>query len=74
MKVTALLPDDLVQEVQERAGGRNLTECLVIGLKEWIALKNIRRLNQQIAARPLRFRQGFSASQARKQNRIHDPR
>ena len=69
MKVTALIPDALVQEVNQQARGKNLTECLVIALKEWLALKKISSLNLAVATRPLKF--SFSASQLRLRNRRH---
>ena len=67
MKVTALIPDDLIQEINTQAKGKTLTECLVIALKEWLALKKISSLNRAVAENPLRFR--VSASQLRSRNR-----
>lgn len=69
MKVTALIPDPLVKEVSRHTKGKNLTECLVIALKEWVASKRISDLNREIASRPLKFRRSFSAARIRALNR-----
>lgn len=36
MKVTALIPDELVQEVRELTQGKNITESLTIALNQWV--------------------------------------
>ena len=38
----AIIPDDLVIEVQRLAGGRSITESIVVALKEWTALRRFR--------------------------------
>ncbi len=69
MKVTALLPDPLIQKVRRYTKGRNLTDCLVIALKDWVALKKIVELNHQIEEKPLQFVSGFHAESLRILNR-----
>ena len=69
MKVTALIPDDLVGEVQELAHGKTLTESLIIALKEWRSIQKLRSLKNRIKSAPLSFRRGYSASRARAVNR-----
>jgi hypothetical protein len=69
MKVTAIIPDDLVKEVKHLAGGKNLTESLITALREWISLKKVKSLNSEIESRPLVFSQGFSADKVRSKNR-----
>lgn len=69
MKVTALLPDEVVREVSQTAHGKNLTESLVIALKEWLALKKLSRLNEKIIKQPLKFQADFSAEKIRSLNR-----
>jgi hypothetical protein len=69
MKVTALIPDDLIVEVKHYAGGKNLAESLILALKEWAALKKIKELNKQISKRPLEFVEHFSADTIRSLNR-----
>ena len=69
MKVTALIPDKLVHEVQGHAKGKNLTEALIKALSEWSAQQKVRQLNQLVAVHPLKFSKGFSTSRARAANR-----
>ena len=69
MKVTAILPDDLVSQVRRHSGGKTLTDALQIALREWLALRRIKQLNRGVAKRPLQFRSGYSASSVREANR-----
>lgn len=69
MKVTALIPDELVEEVKKLAKGKNLTDSLIIALKEWTASKKIKKLNKKLAKNPLSFHADFSAEDVRKLNR-----
>jgi hypothetical protein len=69
MKVTALLPDNLVQEVQGFAKGKNLTESLVKALSEWNQQQKIRDLKELVHLHPLSFSKGFTARRARTNNR-----
>ena len=66
MKVTALLPDPLVGRVKKYARGKNLTDCLVIALNEWLAQKKLLALNKAVQEH---FKKGFSASRVRALNR-----
>jgi len=69
MKVTALIPDELVNDVKHFAGGKNLTESLVTALEEWLSLKKVHALNDEILKKPLQFSNDFSATQVRDVNR-----
>jgi hypothetical protein len=69
MKVTAIIPDSLVHEVQQESGGRNITESITIALKEWRALKKIRKLNLQVRKKPLSLRTQRSYRKIREVNR-----
>lgn len=69
MKVTALIPDDIIKELKQHAGGRTLTDSLIIALAEWISLKKIKKLNRLVEKKPLNFQEGISASQIRSANR-----
>lgn len=69
MKVTAILPDRLVKDVNKLAGGKTLTESLTIALQDWSDLQKVKKLNEQIRERPLEFNTGFSAAAVRKLNR-----
>ncbi len=69
MKVTALIPDKLVEEVRQYAGGKTITEALIIALGEWRSLQAIRKLNASVQNDPLKFKAGFSATRVRNLNR-----
>ncbi|PKL15770.1 MAG: DUF2191 domain-containing protein [Spirochaetae bacterium HGW-Spirochaetae-5] len=69
MKVTALIPDELVNDVKHFAGGKNLTESLITALEEWLSLKKVHALNDEISKKPLKFSKDFSAAKVREVNR-----
>jgi hypothetical protein len=69
MKVTSLIPDDLINEVRQYAGKNNLTECLITALSEWVSQQKIKELNIQLHDAPLSFSDNFSAESIRKLNR-----
>ena len=69
MKVTALIPDDLVAEVQRLAVGKNLTESLIIALKEWAGIRKLQLLKENVRKNPLQFANGFSGQKIRSMNR-----
>lgn len=61
MRVTALIPDDLVADVQQLTQGKNITDALIKALSDWVALQRIKSLNEQISRNPLQFHDEFSA-------------
>ena len=69
MKVTAIISDNLISEVKKYAKGKNLTESLTIALKEWLAVKRIKELNNLVKESPLEFNESFSAETIRGINR-----
>lgn len=69
MKVTALIPDDLVNEVKSLSHAKTTTEALVIVMKEWLSAKRLRDLNQRVRETPLLFNTDFSAEKVRELNR-----
>jgi hypothetical protein len=69
MKVTVTLPDDLIDEVRRYSKGKNITESLLIALKDWLALQKIKELNQNIKKEAIKFKEDFSADKVRSANR-----
>jgi hypothetical protein len=69
MKVTALIPEELIAEAKALSGGKNITEALIIVLQEWIATRKLQALNKKIQQTPLRFEKGYSATKIRQMNR-----
>lgn len=69
MKITALIPEELVQDVKKYSGGKNITESLMIALNDYISRQKIKKSIQKIKKNPLEFASDFTADQVRKLNR-----
>lgn len=66
MKVTALIEDELIQEVIEVSGAKNITEALRVALRDYLSRKKLLQLSSNIAAEPIEFY--YTADQLRKKN------
>ena len=66
MKVTAIIPDDLINTVKEYTQSSTITEAITIALKDWVDIYNIKELNKKIAQNPIHINNG---QQIRKINR-----
>jgi predicted methyltransferase MtxX (methanogen marker protein 4) len=53
MKVTAVIADDLVNNVKAYTRSSTVTEAITIALKDWLDMHNVKELNKQIAQNPL---------------------
>jgi hypothetical protein len=69
MKITAIIPDDLIHDVQEYSGGKNITDSLIKALTDWLYAKRIEKLKREVEKEPLQFKEGFSAEYIRKLNK-----
>jgi len=69
MKVTALLPDDIIQEVKKLSGGKNITGSLLIALQDYVAPQKIRKAIQKVKEKPLQFTDRFTAKKVRSVSR-----
>ena len=58
MKVTAILADELVNNVKTYTQSSTITEGITIALKEWVDLHNIKELNRQIKQNPIIIENG----------------
>jgi hypothetical protein len=65
MKVTAIIPDEIVNDVQEYTEGKNITDSLIKALSDWLYIKRIQKLNSEVRKDPLQFVEGFSIEQLR---------
>ncbi len=65
MKVTAIIPDDLIKDVQQFSEGKNITDSLIKALKDWLYMKRIQKLNEELKKDPIQFADGFSAEKVR---------
>jgi len=52
LKVTALIPADLISEVKELTNGKNITDALIKALNDWVAIQRIRKLNEEVDSKP----------------------
>ena len=66
MKVTAIIADDLVNNVKAYTRSSTVTEAITIALKDWLDIHTIKELNKQIAQNPLYIDNG---GQTRETNR-----
>jgi hypothetical protein len=53
MKVTAIIADDLVNNVKAYTRSSTITEAITIALKDWVDIFNIRELNKKIIQNPI---------------------
>lgn len=69
MKVTALIPDELVDEVKKISGGKNITESIIIALRFYLNAKRLDKTLELLEKEPLQFNEDFTAYGIRKVNR-----
>lgn len=65
MKVTAIIPDEIINDVRDFTGGKNITESLIRALSDWLYAKRIERLSHELQENPIEFKDGFSAEDIR---------
>jgi hypothetical protein len=66
MKVTAIIADDLVNDVKAYTQSSTVTEAITIALQDWIDIYNIKKLNKQIIQTPFLIK---NAEKIRESNR-----
>ena len=69
IKVTALIPDDLINNVVKLSKGKNITDSLSIALEYYVHRKKIEQFIEDVDSEPLQFQEGFSAEGIRELNR-----
>jgi hypothetical protein len=69
MKVTTIIPDNIISEIMHYAPGKTLTDRLVVALSEWVSRKKIKALNKSIKKTPLKFKADNLAANIRALNR-----
>jgi hypothetical protein len=65
MKVTALIPDEIINDIQEYTKGKNITDSLIKALTDWLYIKRIQKLNKDVRKEPIQFVDGFNAETLR---------
>ena len=68
MKVTAIIPDELVKEAQNLSNAKNITDAMIIALNSYVSLEKLKAMGETINKRPLRFK--YKAQEIRDLNRI----
>ena len=58
MKVTAIIADDLVNNVKAYTRSSTITEAITIALKDWLDVYNIKELNKKISQNPIHIDNG----------------
>jgi hypothetical protein len=53
MKVTAIIADELVNDVKAYTRSSTVTEAITIVLKDWLDIYNIKELNKKISQSPI---------------------
>ena len=69
MKLSALIPDELMAQVQKYSQGATKTECVILALQEWVSIKELKKLNVKLKKKPLEFAAGYDAKKIRQINR-----
>jgi hypothetical protein len=68
MKVTAIIPDELVKETQTISNARNITEAMIIALKTYFSIAKLKAMGEQIYKKPLQFK--YTAEEIRNLNSL----
>lgn len=55
MKVTALLPNEMIREAMKLSGAATITDALKTALAHYISFKKIKRASESIISEPLEF-------------------
>ena len=63
MKITALVPEELIQDVKKYSGGKNITESIIIALNDYINRQRIKKSVQKIKKNQIEFVVEFSEEQ-----------
>ena len=60
MKVTAIIDDDLVNNVRACTKSSTITEAITIALKDWLDTYHIKELNHKITQNPIFIDDGLT--------------
>jgi len=67
MKVTAIIPDELVKETQILSHAKNITEAMITALNAYISIEKLKAMGEMINKNPLQFK--HTAEEIREINR-----
>lgn len=66
MKITALLPEEMIKEAMELSRAATITDALKTALVHYISIEKIKRASESIVSEPLEFY--YSAEELRSKN------
>ena len=66
MKVTAIIPEDLVKEAKMLSNANNITDTMIIALNTYVSLQKIREMGEGVKKNPLKFE--YTAQEIRELN------
>jgi hypothetical protein len=67
MKVTAIIPDELVKETKTISHAKTITEAMIIALNAYISIEKLKAFGKKIDKHPLQFK--YTAEEVRDLNR-----
>ena len=67
MKVTAIIPDELINEAKVLSHAKNITDTMIVALNSYVALEKLKTMGKEINKNPLQFK--YSAQEIRDLNR-----
>ena len=66
MKITALIPEEMIKEEMELSRAATITDALKTALAQYIAIEKIKRASESLVSEPLEFY--YTAEQLRSKN------
>ena len=70
MKVTAIIPDEIINDVKKYTGGKNITNSLIKALNDWLYRQRINHLNNDLKQNPVQFRDDFTGEEIRNNRKV----
>jgi hypothetical protein len=67
MKVTAIIPDKLVEQTRNISKAKNITDAMIIALNTYVAIDKLKAMGERINKKPLQFK--HTAHEIREINR-----
>ena len=67
MKVTAIIPDELVKETKSFSNAKNITEALIVALNSYVSIQKLKAMGEAVNQKPLKFK--HTAQEIRDLNR-----
>lgn len=69
MKITALIPDDVLKDLQKYTKNKDISESILFALSDWLYSNKVKELNKKTAKHPFVFEPGFNAEKVRSETR-----